>query len=94
MRTSLDVVGSGNGTVSRADLIAYPPLYVTSPERTAVDLLRFDLSTGLELLCHLLRSGTDYERVLQRARDLRSMPGMARVYALLRALDPDDLPKP
>lgn len=99
MFTELDVVGTSKSggkprPISPTDVENYPPLKATSMARTALDLLRRDLTTGIEALCHLLRAGADYSLILQRSRELRSLPGGRQAYALLRELNPKDLPKP
>ncbi|WP_216409283.1 hypothetical protein [Arcanobacterium phocae] len=71
------------------DLVTIKCVTVTSLERTAIDLLQHDLATGIEALLNLLRQGASYEKIISRVQQLKRVPGMKQVRALLCQLPSD-----
>ncbi len=59
---------------------------ITTPERTALDLLLADIPSGIGYLCKLLRSGADFSQVLQQAQNLRGVKSSAQVVNVLQQI--------
>lgn len=71
------------------DICVMSGLTITTPERTAIDLLRKDAESGLGHLFALIRSGANFASISARAKELYGVPGMQRARKILRQL-PDD----
>ncbi|WP_455951865.1 hypothetical protein [Arcanobacterium haemolyticum] len=71
------------------DLTSLYGITITTPERTAIDLLRSDLPSGFEALMALLRIGANYDVIVQRGNRLRYHPGIKNVRDLLCQLPAD-----
>ncbi|WP_211080713.1 hypothetical protein [Arcanobacterium buesumense] len=68
------------------DLVMLGSTTLTTKERTAIDLLRSDLATGVEALLNLLRHGASFDQIVERANRLRYHPRMRGVRDLLYQL--------
>ncbi|USR80169.1 hypothetical protein [Arcanobacterium pinnipediorum] len=65
------------------DIAKIGSTYITTMERTVIDILRNDLATGTEALCAMLRLGASFDRILHLAQQLKNHPGMRKVREVL-----------
>ena len=72
------------------DLVRIGRLTLTTPERTALDLMATDIETGMGAALALIRSGVSLHALRSRADALRRITGMKRVRQVLAQI-PDSI---